>query len=114
MDEEGEDEDGKASNSSGDSIDKILREMGEDDPPAPGPVTGSHSKDPVGPGDGVTAPECFWPFQCPCMNCYYMMNPSDPAADGPAAFTPYKWDQDGRNVRPRLDQDGPKPRQPDL
>ena len=33
-----------------------------------------------------------------------MMNPSDPAADGPAAFTPYKWDQDGRNVRLRLDQ----------
>ena len=37
--------------------------------------------------------------------------PRYPAVDGPVAFTPEKWNQNGRNVRPSLDQDGPKPRQ---
>ena len=27
----------------------------------------------AGPGDGVTAPECLWPFQCPCLPCYYQL-----------------------------------------
>ena len=103
MDEEGEDEDGKASNSSGDSIDKILHEMGEDDPPAPRPVTGSHSKDPVGPGEWCDRTRVFLAFSMPVHEL--LLHDESNRCSGRWArciHTVQKWDQDGRNVRPRL------------
>ena len=65
----------------------------------------------AGPGDGVTAPECLWPFQCPCLPCYYQLNPIDPAVDGRVAFTPDQGarDQGGHNMRQRIGSPKPPP-----